>query len=156
MKKYQVYRIDDTETGHYYIGMHMGNIFEDGYWGGGRGMVAHLRKHGKGNLKRVVLHELTDEINCADMEAELVTWDTVNDPLCLNRQPGGNYQGPLSNETRKRLSESHRGKVGLRGEENGMYGKSHSEESRKKMSEAHIGHSHSEETKRKIGRRKFR
>ena len=136
-RKYQIYRIDDTETGHYYIGMHRGNIFEDNYWGSGRGMIEHIGKSGKDGLNRSVLHEFADEESCATMEAELVTWDTVSDPLCLNRQPGGWYQGPHSKDSIQRMAKSKIGTV-------------RSAETRKKISEAMKGRSVAEDVKRKI------
>lgn len=51
-----------------------------------------------------------------------------------------------SDETRRRLSESHRGKV------SGMKGKHHSPESKLKMSEANTGRVASKETRLKISR----
>ena len=63
----------------------------------------------------------------------------------------GNKGKKLSDVTRKKLSECHRG------EKHWFYGKHHSDETRKKMSEAHKGKTtwmkgkhHSEETKQKI------
>lgn len=58
-----------------------------------------------------------------------------------------NYGKHLSKETRKKLSESHRGIFD--GENNPMYGKKHSEEAKKKISERNKNMS--EETRRKIG-----
>ena len=137
MKKYQVYRIDDMETGHYYIGMHRGDIFSDDYWGSGSGIKEHMRARGRNGLHRSILHEFTNEDACATMEAELVTWDTVSDPLCLNRQPGGFYSGPMSEESRQRLSESRKGH-------------NPSQEARESMRMAQLGRKQTEETKAKL------
>lgn len=51
---------------------------------------------------------------------------------------------PMSEETRKKISES------LIGKNSPFYGKHHSEESKKKLSESMTGHKVSEETKKKM------
>jgi len=67
----------------------------------------------------------------------------------------------MSEETRRKIGESNRGKPHLKGEQHGMYGKKHSLESLAKMSEARkgllagenhpfYGKHHSDETRRKI------
>jgi len=56
----------------------------------------------------------------------------------------------ISDETRKKLSESHKGQVPWnKGKKIGQ-GKKHSEESKQKMSEAKIGKKHTEESKQKM------
>ena len=143
MKKYQVYRIDDMETSHYYIGMHRGDIFDDDYWGSGSGIKEHMKLNGRDGLDRSVLQEFANEESCATMEAELVTWDTVNDPMCLNRQPGGWYNGSPSENTRKKMSESLMGnkrRVGVLVDQ----------ETREKISASLVGIRRSEGTKRRI------
>ena len=78
--------------------------------------------------------------------------------IMLRGRPAHNKGVPLSEETKKKLSEAHKGK--LIGAKNPWYGKHPSEETRKKMRENHAdfsGKNHpmygkhlSEETKRKI------
>jgi group I intron endonuclease len=58
------------------------------------------------------------------------------------REGGGN--GKLSDETKKKMSESHRG------EKSHMYGKPKSLETKRRISEAHMGKTHTEETKSKL------
>jgi group I intron endonuclease len=55
---------------------------------------------------------------------------------------------PFSEEHKKAISENHHD---VSGENNPMYGKNHKEESRKKMSEKHSGKVLTEEHKRKVG-----
>lgn len=70
----------------------------------------------------------------------------------LSESRKGKQSGMLgrrhSEETRRKLSESHRGKS------SGHKGKHHSEETRRRMSEAHKGKTLSEETKRKLSEAK--
>lgn len=58
-----------------------------------------------------------------------------------------NYGKHWSEETKRKISESHKGKYG--GENHPLYGKHHSEETRKKISKANKGKTASEETRKK-------
>ena len=168
--KYQVYKVKNNETGHYYIGMHKGDIFEDNYWGSGRGIREYIQKHGKENLERILLHEFTNKDECERMEESLISWDIVKDPFCLNRQPGGVYQGERSESTKERISKTmkeiqNRSEVKERirakstgrrhteeskrkmrenmlGPKNHRYGTKPSEETRKRLSESRVGEKH--------------
>lgn len=57
----------------------------------------------------------------------------------------------MSDETRKKISDTLTGKPGLSGSNHPMWGKHHSDEAKKKISEASKGRKMSEETKKKIG-----
>ncbi len=60
--------------------------------------------------------------------------------------PMSNLGSKYSDERKKKISES------LKGENNPMYGKTHSKKSKEKMSKAQKGRKHTEETKRKISK----
>ena len=75
---------------------------------------------------------------------ELMTYDK---DIGYNKTYGGDSGRPTE-ESRKKNSESHKGKYC--GESNPFYGKHHSEESKRKNSESHKGKTLSEETKKKI------
>lgn len=88
---------------------------------------------------------------------ELMTYDTR---VGYNNTYGGDSGRPTK-ETKKKISESNKGKIrseetrkkiseATTGENHPMYGKHHTEETRKKMSEANKGKTLSEETKRKL------
>lgn len=70
--------------------------------------------------------------------------DTMNPDKGYNKEAGGSLNKHPSDETRKKMSESHKG------EKNHMWGKKHPIEARKKMSEAHTGKTLSEEHKKKV------
>ena len=61
-----------------------------------------------------------------------------------------NRRRGCSLETRRRMSEALKGRMGLSGSKNGMYGKTHSEETKRKIGIASTGRVVSEETRRKL------
>lgn len=63
------------------------------------------------------------------------------------------YDKHHSEETRKKISESLKGKLAR--EKNPMYGKHHSDKTKRKISEAMKGHKHSEESKKKMSGSKW-
>jgi len=82
--------------------------------------------------------------------------------ILRNRTNGGDGLSKPSTETRRKISEKHKGKTlskehkekmseSHKGEKNHFYGKTHSKEMRRKISETHKGRTLSEEHKRKIG-----
>lgn len=83
-------------------------------------------------------------------------FDTFNTPHGLNLKRGNN-RGRWSDESKAKISFTKKGvsNYKIKGEGNGMYGKTRSEEEKKLMSEKrtgiNLGLKHSEETKRKIG-----
>jgi group I intron endonuclease len=115
-------------------------------------------------------HNFTFEILelCTEEELDFVEikyiklYNAVNNGY--NIESGGNKNKRLSEETKKKLRESHLGKKmseetiqkmsnSRMGSKNPMYGKTHSPEARKKISEAHKGkpsYTPTEETKEKI------
>ena len=103
-----------------------------------------ILKYGWENFEHeVIASNLTkDEAN--NFEKLLIEkLDTRNSKFGYNCKEGGS-NGALSEETRKKISESHKGN------KNHFFGKKLSEEHRKKLSEAHKGMVVSEETKKKI------
>ena len=128
-----------------------------------------INKYGWDNFEHIVLFD-----NLTKAEAELMEkfyialYDTINQYKGYNISLGGDTGIKHSEETKKKLSESHKG------ENNPMYGKNpwnkgktHSEETRKKLSEANkgknnpnygrkgekhpmYGKNHSEESRKKI------
>lgn len=68
----------------------------------------------------------------------ITIYDTINPSMGYNKRGGGS-NGRMSQETRKKMSESKKGKT-------------HSEESKQKISESLKGKTHSEETKQKLSK----
>ena len=99
------------------------------------------------DLKTFGLESFKFEVLLECPEIMLAQWE--RDMICLydSDDPEKGYNSPKDRPYNPKVSESHKGKS------SGMRGKTHSEETKRKISEAHRGRHnipHSEETKRKI------
>lgn len=124
-----IYRIDflcGTIAGHYYIGRHETKARWDSYTGSGVVCRSYFKKYGakKGDTyTKTILEDWIDSTELLkEREAFWVgdLWET--DPLCENLMPGGldgcimkgeknpNYNKPRSEETKKKISDSNKGK----------------------------------------------
>lgn len=159
----------------YYIGCRVSKVppAKDEYWGSGLIIGHAIRKHGKNAFKKEILCLCDDKTSLYDTEREYVSHKTVSNPLCYNLVIGGQggwkVTGPISDETRKKISMKARDrKMPPRSKEHcekiakANTGKRASEATRKKMRAAHVGksspnkgHKTSDATKRllsKIGK----
>lgn len=103
-----------------------------------------IKKYGWDNFNHeVVANNLTKEEADNFEKLFIEKLNTMNPKYGYNLKDGGS-NGSLSEETRKKISESHKGN------KNYMYGKQMSEETKQKLSESHKGKMVSEETKKKI------
>ena len=95
-------------------------------------------------------YTIIEEVPTSQLDTREIYWiafyDSNNPEHGYNMATGGDrHDGyELSEEVRKKISESMKGKPGT------MNGKKHSEEVRKKMSESHKGRTHSEEVRKKL------
>jgi len=121
-----VYRTVNLITGSYYIGAHSSRKMNNLYLGSGLILSRAIKKYGKEKFKKEILEICESKEHKFQREAEIVTEETIKDPLCMNLKPGG-HGGWISTK-----------------------GKPHSEETKKKMSEIKKGTKLSEETKTKI------
>lgn len=125
----QIY--DMSYKDYHYVGKHDGDIFKDNYFGSGIAWTNVVKKHGKENIKRVIL-ETYDTKEQADVLERKYIRDakTCYGKNCLNIADGG-QGGDLGPEVRARISAAVSGErngmygKGLRGEANGMYGRTH-------------------------------
>ncbi len=108
-----------------------------------------IEKYGWDNFKHIIVVKGLTEEEAKWLEIELIReWDSTNKDKGYNITFGGESANGYkhSDETRKKMSESHKGKhlsEEIRkklSENNSRYwkGKKHSEETRKKMSENHV------------------
>jgi len=110
-KKYHViYKITNTITGKFYIGMHSTNDLTDGYMGSGIRIKNSIRKYGVENHKFEIIKECANREELALSESRIITNDLLNNPLCLNLKSGGEkvnlVGGNLSRETKTKMSEA--------------------------------------------------
>jgi len=139
-KYHYIYRTTCSITGKYYVGMHSAVKLNDGYLGSGKVLRRSIRKYGKENHTFEILQFCDSREDLPTKEAEIVNEQLLTDPLCMNLRLGGsgnnggfmssgwkmppmtdehrrnmiiarNNRPPVSDETRKKMSDSHKGKV---------------------------------------------
>lgn len=162
MTHYLIYKITNNLNGKFYIGKHITENIDDGYMGSGLAIRRAIKKYGAENFTKEILFDVYGEdlMNFLEEaivdEAFVAREDTYN--IALGGQGGRlllNYS-PLSEETKKKISQAHKGKhlseETIQKMLKTRQGYHHSKETRKKMSDAAKGHFVSEETKQKIGK----
>ena len=155
MNNYCVYR-HTSPSGKVYIGITSQKPQDR--WDSGHGYKANrhfsnaIKKYGWSNIAHDVLFEGLSQKEAEGKEVELIAlYNSSDRKYGYNIALGGRVHN-VSEETRMKLSASHKGKKlsqaqrakmseSRRGEKHPMYGKHHTEESRRKMSEAHKGRS---------------
>mgnify|MGYP002397533366 CR=1 FL=1 len=94
----------------YYIGLHSTDDLNDGYFGSGQRLAKSIAYHGKSQHTKRIIEFLPTRKAVKEKEAQLVNEATLKDPFCMNLCKGG-QGGDFSDETRKRIAETKRGKT---------------------------------------------
>ncbi|MBX4188429.1 MAG: GIY-YIG nuclease family protein [Candidatus Doudnabacteria bacterium] len=84
-----VYKITNTLDAKYYIGVHSTSNIDDGYMGSGSHLKYAIAKYGAEKFEREILHSFETRKEALSKEEELVTFETLADPLCYNLILGG-------------------------------------------------------------------
>lgn len=96
MKKYNyTYKLTlKSDPRYYYFGKHSTNLEpeQDPYLGSGRGLLKFKKQDKTAFIKEILGYWNSPE-EALEEEAKLVTKETLKDPFCLNRRPGGNGPG---------------------------------------------------------------
>ena len=141
-----VYKITNNINGKIYIGLHKynGDKIDENYWGSGRIISYAIAKEGKENFSREILEWCTNRESLIDREIYWIAkLDARNPEVGYNLAPGGDG-GDLGEVVRKHQSEVQSGS------KHWNYGKHLSEETKKKISESHRGIKHTEECKKRM------
>lgn len=140
---YCVYK-HTSPSGKVYIGITCKN--PEYRWNHGRGylqnqhFISAIRKYGWENFSHEILVSGLSKEEAEAKEIELIArYDSTNREKGYNHELGGNALGKTTEETRRKISQSRKGKCV--GEKHPMYGKHLSEESRHKISKANRGKS---------------
>lgn len=89
-RKYHfIYRTTCKVNGKFYYGMHSTDDLADGYIGSGTRLWHSIKKHGRENFSIEILEFLPDRESLKKREAELITEELLQDPLCMNLTFGG-------------------------------------------------------------------
>lgn len=139
---YTIYKTTNKTNGKFYIGKHITDNPNDFYLGSGVALIKAIKKYGKDNFNKEVLHifENEDEMNLK--EKEIVTESFCRDNktynIGLGGEGGSHFKGKKHTDEMKRaLSEK-------------MTGRKLTDEQKIKVSEANKKRKLSEETKKKL------
>lgn len=88
-KYHYIYKITCLKNNRYYIGMHSTSNLNDGYFGGGKRIKNSVKKHGKDAHRKEILEFFENRGSLRQREIQIINEDLLNDPLCMNLQPGG-------------------------------------------------------------------
>lgn len=126
-KQFCIYRITNLVNGKTYIGQHKYKELNDYYMGSGVLLKRAQRKYGIENFKKEILYANIQYQDTADsVEMYAIAKERSVGKAEYNIANGGNCTGTVSDETRKKLSDSHKGKR-------------LSEETKRKITEANKG-----------------
>lgn len=84
-----LYKSTNLINGKFYVGIHSTYNLEDGYLGSGKRLKRAVKKYGKENFKCEILEFFESRKEVLLREKEVVNEQFLNDPLCMNLQPGG-------------------------------------------------------------------
>jgi hypothetical protein len=88
---YYVYKITNLINGKIYVGKHKSEIhpLDNGYYGSGELIQRAVKKYGKENFSKVVLHYCSSLEEAAIIESKIVTKNFVSNPETYNAHEGG-------------------------------------------------------------------
>lgn len=145
---YYIYRITNKINGKTYIGQHRYKNLNDSYMGSGTLLKKAQKKYGIENFEKEILYSRIQRKDTADsMEIFAIAKERAIAKAEYNIANGGTGTDSFSEETKRKMSESHKG------QEAWNTGKHLSEEHKRKLSESHKGKKkppRSEEHQRKL------
>jgi hypothetical protein len=160
-KQFIIYKTTCLINQKFYIGQHETNDINDSYLGSGLLICASIKKYGKENFIKEILHVFDNKHDMNLKEAEIVNLDLLKNPLCLNLSPGGqggnlgdgaSLKNKLKWTPERRTEQSNRMKELRKREDVIEKCKNKSgpcPETRRKIAKTLTGHVQSEETKLK-------
>lgn len=110
-----VYETTNLVNGKKYIGVSVTKNNSDNYLGSGILLKQAIKKYGVDSFKKIILKEFDNEQDARDYEKILIEkLDVINDKNYYNLVSGGYGGGvrkhPVSEETKRKISEAHKGK----------------------------------------------
>lgn len=86
---YLVYKTTNNINGKIYIGVHKTKNINDNYFGSGVALKRAIKKYGKKNFTKEILHVFDNEEDMFNMESLLVNDEFVKETNSYNMVPGG-------------------------------------------------------------------
>ena len=103
---YIIYKTVNKLNSRYYIGMHQCSTLQDSYLGSNKILKQAIKKYGRKNFERTILHECASLEEMSQLEKQILTAEILNDPQCYNICGGGTggsaKQVGIENEIMKR------------------------------------------------------
>jgi len=100
MKYYTIYKTTNLINNKFYIGLHATDNLNDGYLGSGIFLKKAIKKYGKENFKKEILHILNTKKEMISKEKEIVNEEFVKRNDTYNMTKGGYGLSTLSEEKR--------------------------------------------------------
>lgn len=138
--KFTVYRTLNTINEKYYIGVHKTSDINDNYIGSGKIIKQAIKKYGRDNFKKEILHIFDTADEAYEAERNLVNEAIVSDTKCYNIQIGGIPTKEWDEDRKTHYRNNVKSRLGSK----------HSEETKQKIATAAKNRTHSKETKQKI------
>lgn len=148
---YTIYKTTNNINGKYYIGAHKTEIINDNYFGSGIALKEAINKYGIENFSKEILFIFETKEEMFKKEKEIISEEVVNDKMSYNMKIGGfggwdhiDSSGENNPNFGKELWKKGKSEEEIKeinakratyGEQNGMFGKTHSEEAKQKISE---------------------
>lgn len=101
-----VYETTNLVNDKKYRGIHKTNKLDDKYLGSGFALKCAIRKYGENNFKREILEFCNSYEELIEREKNYVDEDWIKDKMTYNLKTGGQSSGILSDESKKKISET--------------------------------------------------
>tara|TARA_R110000803_G_scaffold44486_4_gene94148 strand:+ start:932 stop:1888 length:957 start_codon:yes stop_codon:yes gene_type:complete len=145
LKHHYTYSITCLVNGKIYVGRHSTNNIDDGYMGSGKLLKRAMKKYGEEKFIKIILAFYESIEDCVKAEIQIVTQDFASRSNTYNIVVGGDnprmygkdnpsWKGGIS-----KLPYIKKGKADQSGENNPMYGKTHTKEVREFLRGINIG-----------------
>ena len=95
-----VYKTTNNINNKVYIGIHSTLKIDDGYLGSGTAFKRALKKYGKDNFNRIILHNFDTREEAIEKEKDLVDSEFVLNKETYNLVTGGGAVIPAKKETK--------------------------------------------------------
>lgn len=114
------YKITNNINGKYYYGIRSTNTLHDWYLGSGYNIIKAVKKYGSKNFTKENIIFFPTRKQASDFEAQMVTLEVIQDPLCYNLRTGGDngyfkISKPWSEEAKQRKREKYEAWKGTEG-----------------------------------------
>lgn len=106
---YTIYKTTNAINNNFYIGKHKSKTLTDNYLGSGKFLLTAIKKYGKQNFYKEILHYCTSETEMNELERNIVNELLISDRNCYNAKIGGDGGWTSWNKTKEAKSAREKG-----------------------------------------------